>query len=81
LSVTNSFATKTIEGLQALSDNIIASEATVEGLTAGLLQAAERVGLGRAPHANLRMARDWAETLDPAAARISGIFKHLTGAA
>lgn len=72
LSVTNIFATKTASVLRAMSPSIVAVEPTVEGFTAGLVEAAGRVGL--AGGATLHMPRDWAESLDPVAARISSVF-------
>jgi hypothetical protein len=81
LSVTNTFATKTRDELEKLSDNIVATEPTVEGMAAGLVAAAQRVNAGRVPTASIKMARDWAETLDPAAERLAGLFALLSGAA
>jgi hypothetical protein len=78
LAVTNTFATKTRAALEKLSDNIIATEPTVEAMAAGLVAAAERVNAGREPAASIRMARDWADTLDPAAARLAELFKELS---
>ena len=72
LSVTNCFETKTKATLAALSDNIIATPATVEGLADGLIEAA---GAGRPRTASLRMERDWSATLDPAAGRVAGVFR------
>ena len=78
LSVTNTFATKTRAALEALSDNIVATEPTVEAMAAGLIAAAERVNAGREPLASINMARDWAATLDPAAERVAGLFAGLS---
>jgi hypothetical protein len=78
LSVTNTFATKTREELEKLSDNIVATESTVEAMAAGLIAAAERVNAGREPGASIHMARDWAATLSPAATRIAELFTGLT---
>jgi hypothetical protein len=79
LSVTNTFATKTREALEKLSDNIVATEPTVEAMAAGLIAAAEKVNAGREPTASINMARDWSETLDPAAVRLADLFGQLSG--
>lgn len=78
LSVTNTFATKTQLQLEKLSDNIIATEPTVEAMATGLVDAAQRVNAGRRPTASLNMARNWGETLDPAAARVAKLFAELS---
>jgi hypothetical protein len=78
LSVTNTFETKTRAALQALSDNIVASEPTVEGLAAGLIAAADRVNKRQTRTASINMARDWAVTLDPAAERLARLFASLS---
>jgi hypothetical protein len=77
LSVTNTFATKTKPLLEALSGNILATEPTVEGLAAGLIDAAERVNAGRVPTGSVNLPRDWALTLDPAARRIAALSRDL----
>ena len=53
LSVTNTFATKTREALEKLSDNIVATEPTVEAMAEGLIVAAKRVSAGRAHVASI----------------------------
>lgn len=78
VSVTNTFGTKTRDELEALSGNIVATEPTVEAMAAGLIDAAGWVNAGRRPVASINMARDWAETLDPAAARVAGLFRGLS---
>ena len=78
LSVTNTFATKTQAALEALSDNIIAAAPTVEALAAGLVTAAKRTNAQTERVASINMARDWAETLDPAARRVAELFRQLT---
>ena len=78
LSVTNTFATKTQAALEELSDNIVATEPTVEAMAAGVIAAVERVNAGRSRIASLRMARDWAATLDPAAERLATLFRRLS---
>lgn len=71
------FATKTRAELESLSDNIVATEPTVEAMAAGLIAAAKRVNAGSDRVASIRMARDWGETLDPAAARVAELFGKL----
>jgi O-antigen biosynthesis protein len=78
LSVTNTFATKTRGALESLSDNIIATAPTEAAMTAGLVMAAARVNAGRMRTGSINMARDWATTLDPAAARVAELFGQLT---
>jgi hypothetical protein len=75
LAVTNTFRNKTAGALEGLSSNIIATEATVEGMAAGLVRAARKVNDGRARTASLHLPRDWAESLDPAAARLADILR------
>jgi O-antigen biosynthesis protein len=77
LSVTNTFATKTREALKSLSDNIVATEPTVEAMAEGLIEAAKQVCAGRLPAASINMARTWSETLDPAAARVADLFRQM----
>jgi len=72
LAVTNTFSVKTRAVLEDLSDNILATPATVEGMAQGLVAAARRVAEGRPRSASLRLPRGWAESLDPAATRIAG---------
>jgi hypothetical protein len=83
LSVTNSFATKTAERLAELSPDIVTAEPTVAGFARALrvaaARASERRASGEPRTSRLAMARDWAETLDPAAARLAGIFADLSG--
>lgn len=74
LAVTNSFATKTAAKLQEISPHILATEASVSGLAAGLLEAAGLVNAGRARLASLALPRDWGAALGPAAARIVEIM-------
>ena len=78
ISVTNTFATKTRVGLEALSSNIIAAEPSVEAMQAGLVAAARRINTDGRPAASLNMARDWAASLDPAAARVAELFARLS---
>lgn len=79
LAVTNTFATKTVAALSALSDRIIAGEPTVEGLATGLLDSARQVNAGAPRQGALTMARDWGVALDPAARRVAGIVRDLCG--
>jgi hypothetical protein len=78
LSVTNTFSFKTREELETLSDGIVATEPTVEGLSAGIVDAVYRVNRGRIRNSSLNMARDWGSTLTPAAAQIAELFASIT---
>jgi hypothetical protein len=78
LSVTNTFANKTRVALEALSDNIISAEPTVEGMATGLIAAARRINAGHRRTRAVKMARNWAETLDPAAERVAHLFASLS---
>ncbi len=80
VSVTNTFATKTVAALNALSHNIIAVEPTVAGFSQGLLQAARSVRAGIPRLASLNLPRDWGVTLDPVARRVAAIINELAGA-
>jgi hypothetical protein len=59
IAVTNSFATKTPTQLTALSPNILAVDATVEGFAMGLAAAAERIATGVDPMSPLRLPGTW----------------------
>jgi hypothetical protein len=71
IAITNVFSTKTRESFAELSPNIIAGEATVADLAAGLLEGARRVNAVEARGSLLNIARSWDDTLDPAAARVA----------
>ena len=72
--VTNTFATKTAPALRALSDAIIPTPPTAEGLAEGLITAAQS---GRAPAADLHMPREWSTSLAPVARSIAGTMRAL----
>ena len=78
LSVTNTFATKTRQALERMSDNIVATEPTVDAMAEGLIVAAKRVRAGRVHVASMHLARSWSETLDPAATRLADLFARLS---
>ncbi len=78
-SVTNTFATKTREALEAMSENIIAVEPTVEAMTQGLIRSASHVNGGRYGSKPANMPRDWAKTLDPVACQIAAIVEGWVG--
>ncbi|NKC30646.1 glycosyltransferase family 4 protein [Falsiroseomonas selenitidurans] len=75
VAVTNAFSVKTVPVLEGLSPNIVATEATVEGLSAGLVRAARMVADGRAREGTLHLPRDWAEALDPVARRVAEVLR------
>ena len=81
LSVTNSFANKTREALEAMSDNIIARAPTIETMAEALVEAARMINAGRPRRRSINLPRDWSATLDPAARRIAGIFQELSATA
>lgn len=80
LSVTNTFATKTAATFGELSANVLAVEPTIKTMAAALVQAATRINAGHDRSAPLHMARDWADTLDPVAAKMESIFRSLSHA-
>jgi hypothetical protein len=76
-SVTNVFATKTAASLLALSENILPVEATVEGFSSGLLEAAFAVNAGRPRVGSLALATDWHTALEPAVERVADVIASL----
>ncbi len=77
-AVTNVFATKNAAALTALSPQIIAVEATVEGFAAGMIEAAWRVDGAVARVNSFAGATDWDATLGPIADRVAAIVRQLT---
>jgi hypothetical protein len=73
--VTNSFATKTREKLEALSANIIAAPPTEAGFSTALIDAAGRVNAGVDRHATLNLPADWQASLSGVAHRMAEIFR------
>lgn len=78
LAVTNSFATKTDDALRALSGNIVAVPPTIEGFTAGLIDAAERVRSGIDINAPLSLPYDWNSALGDVSARMAVLFREIS---
>ena len=76
LTVTNTYATKTAERLRAISPNLIAVEATVPAIVAGLRQAAAGVDdcAARARGAQINWSTDWAASFPPGMVRTIGSF-------
>jgi glycosyltransferase involved in cell wall biosynthesis len=76
LTVTNTFANKTADRLRALSSNLIAVEATVPAIAAGLRRAAADVEdvAARARGARVRWSTDWATSFPPSLMRTIGEF-------
>ena len=68
LTVTNSFENKTPEAMAAISQNLITAAPTVEGVAAGLLQAAAGVGDvdRRVAGSATDWSRDWNQSFDDA---------------
>ncbi|MDP3415276.1 hypothetical protein [Falsiroseomonas sp.] len=75
LAVTNAFSVKTVAVLEGLSPNIVATEATVEDMAAGLVRGAAMVNAGRPREGTLNLPRDWAEALDPTAQRVAEVLR------
>jgi hypothetical protein len=68
ITVTNSFENKTAEAMAAISPNLVTAEPSVEGIAAGLSQAAAGVEdfERRARGATVRWSRDWDRSFDDA---------------
>jgi hypothetical protein len=81
IAVTNSFATKTREKLEAISANIIVAPPTEMGFTEALIKAANRVNNGFDIHAALNLPVDWRTSLSGVAARMAEMFRDIVGAA
>jgi hypothetical protein len=69
--VTNSFASKTAEGLRQVSPNIIAARPAIENIAAALAAAAECVGRGHDRFAPLALPASWDESLAGVAAGVA----------
>jgi hypothetical protein len=76
--VTNSFGPKTPDRLRAISENIVAVKPTVEGLAAGLIDAAGRIVAGHDRQAPLNLPRDWNSALTGTAERMTALFSEMT---
>jgi hypothetical protein len=76
LTVTNTFANKTAERLQAISPNLIAVKSTVPALVAGLQQAVAGITdyEARARGARLNWSTDWEVSFSPALTQTIGEF-------
>ena len=68
VTVTNTFATKTAERMNAISPNIIAAPPTIDGVKLGLVQALGAVddSARRVAGTRLNWAMSWEETFNPA---------------
>ena len=66
LTVTNSFENKTADAMAAISANLVTVEPSLEGLAAGLREAADRVEdfEGRKRGSDVRWSRDWGQSFD-----------------
>jgi hypothetical protein len=76
MTVTNTYANKTAERLRELSSNLIAVEATVPGIAAGLRRAAAAVEdcEARARGAKVNWSTDWDTSFPPNLVRRIGEF-------
>ena len=81
IAVTNTFATKTREKLEAISANIVAVPATAEGFVQGLIEAAVRVNAGVDPTVPLHLPADWRASLSGVAERMAEMFHATVDAA
>lgn len=78
VTVTSTYANKTAEALAAISRNLVAVAPTVDGVAAGLREAAERAPdtEGRLAGADVRWARSWDEALgDDVLARVEVLLR------
>jgi glycosyltransferase involved in cell wall biosynthesis len=77
LTVTNSFENKTAEAMSAISANLITVKPSLEGLAAGLREAARRAEdfEGRARGSEVRWSRDWGRSFnDELMARVASFL-------
>jgi hypothetical protein len=81
LAITNTFATKTAEALNALSNNILPVEPTVEGFVEGLRRGARIVNSCSPRTSSSTIPRSWDSVLEPVARRIVTTFHELAGGA
>jgi len=67
-TVTNSYENKTAESMEAISQNLIAAEPTLEGVAAGLERGAAKAEdhEARVRGAEVRWSRDWDASFEPA---------------
>jgi hypothetical protein len=75
IAVTNSFATKTPERLAAISKNIIAAPATIEGFTLALIEAATAVRHDRISRSRPALPEDWNAALTPVTREVGHLFR------
>jgi len=80
ISVTNTFATKTRTALEGISDTIIATPPTVEGLVQGLREGEVRVRAGLEPSGLRGIPASWSQALGPLADRIAARCQEQTAA-
>jgi hypothetical protein len=78
LVVTNTFASKTAARLTAISDSIVASKPTIEGFTAALTEAANRVRAGMPAGGPPNLPTDWDAAMAPATLDLARIFRNMT---
>jgi hypothetical protein len=77
LTITNSFENKTAEAMAAISSNLITVEPSLDGLAAGLQEAANGVGdfERRASGSEVRWSRDWDQSFnDELMARVASFL-------
>jgi hypothetical protein len=76
LAVTNVFGSKTAARMAAVSNNILAAQATEEGLADALVHAALRVRYGVDRHNRIALPDDWQSALQPTAQGVAQRFRH-----
>jgi hypothetical protein len=77
LVVTNAFETKTVEGLERISRNILASEATTEAIAANVVEAARRLRAGHNRAEPVNLPQSWECSLAEASALVIRHFNDL----
>ena len=80
IAVTNTYNNKTAARMTAISPNIISRSPTLEGVTAGLLEAARAARDGIDANAPLHLPSTWRKSLGDAVAGVARLFRELTAA-
>ena len=80
LAVTNTFGTKTVDRLTAISDRIVASKPTIEGFAEALTRTVHRLRAGAVGDDPPNLPTDWDAALAPVTAEIVHRFREITSA-
>ena len=78
IAVTNTFATKTQIRLDAMSDGVVAGAASIEGLSDGLVQAAQRLSEPGGIRKATRLAGNWQDALKDTIGAARSMFDEMT---